>query len=163
MEFSYQGAQIVKNENFFSCTQSESNKDLTVPKTIYDEVSFTNKYSLIVTIIHSGTLNRCHYWAFIKGLHSSICTFAMTSQFLMMKKIMSTNLHHTLYIPFLQQSLSFSQDLPNIFMVCKGVLSFQRLSLGVTTPHIIPAFLWELRLLTQFSGITTLQSLILEK
>ena len=101
---------------------------------------------------------------FYQGLiHSSICTFAMTSQFLMMKKIMSTNLHHTLYIPFLQQSLSFSQDLPNIFMVCKGVLSFQRLSLGVTTPHIIPAFLWELRLLTQFSGITTLQSLILEK
>ena len=69
--FSNQGGQLVKNENFFSCTQSESNKDLTVPITIEDEVSFTNKYSLIATINHSGTLNRGHYWAFIKDLHSS--------------------------------------------------------------------------------------------
>ena len=69
--FSNQGGQPVKNENFFSCTQSESNKDLTVPITIEGEVSFTNKYSLISTINHSGTFNRGHYWAFIKDLHSS--------------------------------------------------------------------------------------------
>ena len=69
--FSNQGGQLVKNENFFSCTQSESNKDLTVPITIEDEVSFTNKYSLIATINHSGTLNRGHCWAFIKDLLSS--------------------------------------------------------------------------------------------
>ena len=69
--FSNQGGQLVKNENFFSCTQSESNKDVTVPITIEDEVSFTNKYSLIATISHSGTLNRGHYWAFIKDLHFS--------------------------------------------------------------------------------------------
>ena len=42
-----------------------------VPITVEDEVSFTNKYSLIATINHSGTLNRGHYWAFIKDLHSS--------------------------------------------------------------------------------------------
>ena len=59
--FSNQGGQLVKNENFFSCIQSESNKDLTVPITIEDEVSFTNKYSLISTINHSGTLNRGHF------------------------------------------------------------------------------------------------------
>ena len=69
--FSDQGGQLVKNENLFSCTQSESNKDRTVLITIEDEVSFTNKYSLIATINHSGTLNRGHYWAFIKDLHSS--------------------------------------------------------------------------------------------
>ena len=69
--FSNQGGQLVKNENFFSCTQSESNKDLTVPITIEDEVSFTNKYSLIATTNHSGTLNRGHYWAFIKDIRSS--------------------------------------------------------------------------------------------
>ena len=69
--FSNQGGQLVKNENFFSCTESKSDKDLTVPITIEDEVSFTNKYSLIATINHSGTLNRGHYWAFIKDLHSS--------------------------------------------------------------------------------------------
>ena len=69
--FSNQGGQLVKNENFFSCTRGEPNKDLTVPITVEDEVSFTNKYSLIATINHSGTLNRGHYWAFIKDLHSS--------------------------------------------------------------------------------------------
>ena len=68
--FSNQGGQLVKNENFFSYTQIESNKDLTVPITIEDENSFTNKYSLLATINHSGTLNRGHYWAFIKDLHS---------------------------------------------------------------------------------------------
>ena len=42
--FSNQGSQLVKNENFFSCTQSESNKDLTVPITIEDEVFFDCYY-----------------------------------------------------------------------------------------------------------------------
>ena len=69
--FSNQGRQLIKNENFFSYTQSESSKDLIVPITIEDKVSFTNKYSLIAIINHSGTLNRGHYWAFIKDLHSS--------------------------------------------------------------------------------------------
>ena len=69
--FSNQGGQLIKDANFFSCTQSESNKHLVVPITVEDEVSCTNKYSLIATINHSGTLNRGHYWAFIKGLHSS--------------------------------------------------------------------------------------------
>ena len=39
--------------------------------TIKDEISFMNKYSLIATINHSSTLNRGHYWACIKDLHSS--------------------------------------------------------------------------------------------
>ena len=69
--FSSQGGQLIKDANFFSCTQSESNKHLLVPITVEDEVSFTNKYSLIATINHSGTLNRAHYCAFIKDLHSS--------------------------------------------------------------------------------------------
>ena len=71
--FSNQGGQLVKNENFFSCTQSESNKDLTVPITIEDEVSLSNKYSLIATITHSCTLIRDHYQDFIKDLHP--CTW----------------------------------------------------------------------------------------
>ena len=69
--FFNQGGQLVKKENLFSCMQSESNKDLTVPTTIEHEVCFTNKYSLIATNNHSGTLNRGHYWAFMKDLHSS--------------------------------------------------------------------------------------------
>ena len=59
--FSNQGGQLVKKENFFSCTQSESNKDLTVCITIRDKVSFTSKYSLISSINNSGSFNRGHY------------------------------------------------------------------------------------------------------
>ena len=70
-----QGAQIVKNENFLSCTRGKSNKDHTIPITVEDEVSFTDRYSLIATINHSGTLNRGHYWAFIKDVHSSTWYF----------------------------------------------------------------------------------------
>ena len=45
--------------------------------------------------------------------------------------------------PFLQKSLNVPQNLPeknfdSFFFFCKGVLSFQTLSLGVTTPHITP-------------------------
>ena len=69
--FSNQGGQLIKDANFFSCTQSESNKHLVVPITVENEVLFTNRYSLIATINHSGTLNTGHYWAFIKDLHSS--------------------------------------------------------------------------------------------
>ena len=69
--FSSQGGQLIKDANFFSCTQSEFGRRLVVPITVEDEISFTNKYSLIATINHSGTLNRGHYWAFIKDLHSS--------------------------------------------------------------------------------------------
>ena len=69
--FSNQDGQLIKDANFFSCTQSESNKHLLVPITVEDEVSLTNKYSLIVTINHSGTFNMGHYWAFIRDLHLS--------------------------------------------------------------------------------------------
>ena len=50
--FSNQGGQLIKDANFFSCTQSESNKHLLVPIPVEDEVSFTNKYPLIAAINH---------------------------------------------------------------------------------------------------------------
>ena len=92
--FSNHGGQVVKNENFFSFTQSESNKEHTVPITIEDKVSFTNKYSLIATINHSGTLNRGHYWAFIKDFHSSAWHSYNDKSVFNLKKIMS-KIHHT--------------------------------------------------------------------
>ena len=59
--FSNLGGQLVKDETLVSCTQSQVGQYLTVPITIEDEVSFVNKYSLIATINHSGTLSRGHY------------------------------------------------------------------------------------------------------
>ena len=68
--FSNHGGQLVKDETLVSCTQSQLGQYLTVLITIEDDVSFVNKYSLIATISHTGTLNRGHYWAFIKDIHS---------------------------------------------------------------------------------------------
>ena len=76
--FSNQGGQLIKDANFFSCTQSESNKHLLVPLTIEDEVSFTNKYSLIATINHSGTLNNCHIGPLLRTYTHLLGILAMT-------------------------------------------------------------------------------------
>ena len=73
--FSNRGSQVVKDETLVSCTQSQY---LAIPVTIEDEVSFINKYSLIVTINHSGTLSKGHSWACIKDLHSP-CWYKLVS------------------------------------------------------------------------------------
>ena len=64
---------LVKDETLISCTQSQLGQYHTVPITIEDEVSLINKYSLIATINHSGTLSRGHSWACIKDLHLPCC------------------------------------------------------------------------------------------
>ena len=38
----------------------------TTPITLNDEVSFTSKYSLAATTNHSDSLDRGHYWVFIR-------------------------------------------------------------------------------------------------
>ena len=55
--FSNQGGELVKDETLV-VPKSQPTQYLTVPITIEDEVSFMNKYFLIATINHSGTLNR---------------------------------------------------------------------------------------------------------
>ena len=61
--FSILDNRAIKDEQIFDCFP---NSVLKVPITLDDEVSFTNKYSLVATINHSGSLDRGHYWAFIK-------------------------------------------------------------------------------------------------
>ena len=56
-----------KNEEYFKCLPSSPQNILKVPITSESEVSFSNKYSLVATINHSGNLNNGHYWAFIKS------------------------------------------------------------------------------------------------
>ena len=57
LSFLKSGGQLVKAETLISCTQSQLGQYLTGPITIEDEVSLINKYSLIATINHSGTLS----------------------------------------------------------------------------------------------------------
>ena len=65
--------------------------------------------------------------------------------------------------PFLQKSLSFSQDLPIIFMVLQGGFVISDIIFACDDPTYDPDPVWELSLLSQFSRITTLQSFVLEK
>ena len=94
-----------------------------------DEVSFTNKYSLIATINHSGALNRGHYWAFIKDLHSSCwCSCNDRAAFNVGKFGQQYYIIH----PFLKQSLKFSQDFHKFV---RGFCRFRH-CLWVRRPHV---------------------------
>ena len=82
------------------------------------------------------------------------------NQFLMLKKILSKILHHTSF--FTAKYNFFPGSNKKCSYSCKGVFSFQKFSLVVTTSHITPV-LYGLRLFPQFSDITALQSLVWEK
>ena len=95
--FSNQGGQLVKNENFFNCSESEWNKDLAIPITMEDEVSFTNKYSLIATINHSGV-----WIGVITGLLSRTYTplvgaLAMIGRLLMLENSVNNTASYILF------------------------------------------------------------------
>ncbi|XP_057310630.1 ubiquitin carboxyl-terminal hydrolase 51-like [Hydractinia symbiolongicarpus] len=63
--FTFVEGRSVKNNQFVNCI-SHSGNILEAPSHPADIVSFTNKYKLVATINHSGTLAAGHYWAFIK-------------------------------------------------------------------------------------------------
>ena len=107
--FSNQGGQLIKGETLVSCTQIQPGQYPTVPITIEYEVSFINKYSLIVTISHSGTLNRRYNWACIKNLHSS-CLYSCNDRLAF--NVEESSLNNTTYcILFLKKSVTSFHDL----------------------------------------------------
>ena len=66
-QFSTSHSMLIKAQKVFNCSPE---LELKVPITVEDEVSFSNKYSLVASINHSGTLNQGHYWAIVKDLNS---------------------------------------------------------------------------------------------
>ena len=136
-----------------------------VPITVEDEVSFTNKYSLIATINHSGTLNRGHYWAFIKDLHSS-SWYSCNDKLVFNVEERSLN-NTTSYIFFYRKVWMFPRIYQKkiwvFFSFLQGGFVISDIVFGCDDPTYNPSPVRELSLLTQFSGFTTLQSLVLEK
>ena len=55
---------FIKDTDFVECLPETH--VLRVPIQTGDSISFTNQYSLIARINHSGTLQAGYYWAFIK-------------------------------------------------------------------------------------------------
>ena len=157
--FSNQGGQPIEDVNFFSCSQSEWNKHLVVPITVEDEVSFTNKYSLIATINHSGTLNRGHYWAFIKDLHSS-SWYSCNDKLVFNVEERSLN-NTTSYILFYRKVWMFpriyqKKNWQFFFSFLQGGFVISDIVFGCDDPTYNPSPVGVLSLLTQFSCFTTL-------
>ena len=63
---------------------------------------------------------------------------------------------------FLQQNLNSSQDLAKILMVLQGCFVISDIVFGSNNPTYNPSPEWWLNFLTQFSGIKTLEELVLE-
>ena len=122
-------------------------------------ISFINKYSLIATINHSGTLNWGHYWACIKHLHSS-CWYSCNDK--LVSNVEESSLNNTTScILFYRKVYIFFQDL--LKYILQGGFIISDIVFGCDNPTYNPSPVRELSLLTQFSGITTLQSLVSEK
>ena len=60
--FSTSHSRLLKDQQVFNYSPE---LELKVPITVEDEVSFSSKYSLVVSISHSGTLEQGHYWAVV--------------------------------------------------------------------------------------------------
>ena len=60
-------SRLIKDQQVFNCVPD---LDLKVPITVDDEVSFSTKYSLMVSINHLGTLDQGNYWTIEKNLSS---------------------------------------------------------------------------------------------
>ena len=136
-----------------------------VPITVEDEVSCTNKYSLIATINHSGTLNRGHYWVLSRTYTHLLGTLAMTNWFSMLKKGLSTILHHTSFFTekFECAPGSTKKKFFEVFFSLQRGFVISDIVFGCDCPTYNPSPVWELTLITQFWGFTTLRSLVLEK
>ena len=106
----------------------------------------------------------------IIGLLSGTCThllgtLAMTNWFLMLKKGLSTILHHTSFFTekFECSPESTRKKILTVFFFLQGGFVISDIVFGCDDPTYNPSSVRELSLLTQFSGFTTLQSLVLEK
>ena len=99
-------------------------------------ISFTNKYSLIATINHSGTLNNCHIGPLLRTYTHLLGTLAVTK---LAFNVGESSLNNTrsciLFYSKVEMFPRIYQKFPCFFS--KGVLSCQ--TLGVMTPDITPA------------------------
>ena len=131
--FSNQGVQLVKDGNFFSCTQAESIKHLTVHITIEDQVSFANRYYLSAPIDHPNALNRGHYWDLSITYTRLLGTLAMASWFFNVDDNFLNNT--TSYIPFTVKFKFFPGFSKNLRNFARGFCHFRH-CLWVWQPYI---------------------------
>ena len=64
--FSISHSRLRKGQQLFNCSPDF---ELNIPIIVEDEVFFSSKYSLMMSVNHSGTLDQGHYWAVLKDLN----------------------------------------------------------------------------------------------
>ena len=136
--FSNQGRQLIKDENFLSCTQSEWNKDLAVPKTVEDEVSFTNKYCVIASSNHSSTL----YMGSLLGFYQRLTIF-----FLVLLQCQQSYIIH----PFFTAKFKCSPRSTKTFHGFARGIVISDIVFGCDDPKYNPSPERELNLLTKYA------------
>ena len=102
-------------------------------------------------------MNRGHYCVFIKDLHSS-CWYSCNDKLVFNVEENSVNNGRS-YILFYSKVKSFHR----IFAILQGGLVVSDIVFGCDEPTHNSSPVQELSLLTQFSGIKAVQSLVLEK
>ena len=117
--FSTQVGQLGKAKTLVSCTQSKPSQYLTAPTTTQEKVWFMNEYSLVARINHSNTLNRGHYWASVKDLHSS-CWYTFNGKLVFNDEESSLN-NATSYIYVFTEKFNFFPGSIQIWF-CKRAL-----------------------------------------
>ena len=95
-----------------------------------DEVPFSNKYSLVASINHSGTLDQEHYWAVIKDLNLGTWLSCNDKVVLTVSQHSLTNT--TSYILFLQENLSIVNFVQRVFV-------FSNIVFGCDDPIYYPS------------------------
>ena len=94
------------------------------------EVSFSNKYSLVASINHSGTLDQWHYWAVVKDLNSGNWLSCNEKVVITIPQHSLTN--ETSYILFYKKNL-------NIVNFVQGGFVFLNIVFGCDDPTYYPS------------------------
>ena len=150
--------KVVKDNQFFKCFPEDP---LSIRNTDSNEVSFFNSYSLVATVNHSDSLDNEHYWGIIED-DTTNQRFSCNDKVVFEIKVDDLN-NKTSYVLFsVKKWFSF-------YFICLSVILMEGgfvnsgIVLGCEYPTHNPSTVRILSFLTQFSGLTTLQSLVVRE
>ena len=126
-----------------------------------NKVSFFNNYSLVATINHSGSLNNGHYWVIVKD-NTTIQCFSCDNKVVFQIKADDLSKKYHMCTFFVRKRLSVSFLFVFFLSCCFCIRGFVNSGtvFGSDNSTHNPSSVSILSLLTQFSSLTILQSLV---
>ena len=150
--------KVSKDNQFFKCFPEDS---LQIRITDSNEVSFFNNFSLVARINHSGSLNNGHYWAIIKD-NTTSQWFSCNDKVVFEIKADDLDNKTSYMLFYVRKWFSFYFIFISVFFLMQGGFANSDTVFGCDNLTHNPSSVQILSLVTQFSGLTTLQSLVLE-